>query len=161
MIRGTLSETASQAFLGMSVACAKCHNHPMEKWTNDQYYQMANLFARVRVKSGSRDGENIVFTATRAIWSSPCAANRSRPRRWTARRCGWIPRRPPRRIWPTGWSRGTTRISAAPLSIGFGPIIFGVGLVESVDDLRATNPASNEKLLSAAARYPGRPPISI
>ena len=47
----------------MSIACAKCHNHPMEKWTNDQYYQMANLFARVRVKSGSRDGENIIFTA--------------------------------------------------------------------------------------------------
>ena len=43
-----MSETTSQAFLGMSIACAKCHNHPLEKWTNDQYYQMANLFARVR-----------------------------------------------------------------------------------------------------------------
>ena len=58
-----LSETVSQAFLGMSVQCAKCHNHPMEKWTNDQYYKMANLFARVRSKNGAGDGDNIIFVA--------------------------------------------------------------------------------------------------
>ena len=38
----------------MSINCAKCHNHPMEKWTNDQYYGMANLFARVRTKTDPR-----------------------------------------------------------------------------------------------------------
>ncbi|HSU52680.1 MAG TPA: DUF1549 domain-containing protein, partial [Candidatus Dormibacteraeota bacterium] len=59
----TMSETTSQAFLGMSINCAKCHNHPMEKWTNKQYYQMANLFARVRTKSGSSEGDNIVFVS--------------------------------------------------------------------------------------------------
>src|ERR1041385_7691696 len=58
-----MSETASLAFLGMSINCAKCHNHPMEKWTNDQYYKMANLFSRVRKKSGSTDDEEIVFAA--------------------------------------------------------------------------------------------------
>ena len=42
-----LTETTSQAFLGMSLTCARCHNHPMEKWTQNQYYGMANLFARV------------------------------------------------------------------------------------------------------------------
>jgi hypothetical protein len=42
----TMSENVSQAFLGLSINCAKCHNHPLEKWTNDQYYGMANLFAR-------------------------------------------------------------------------------------------------------------------
>src|SRR5256885_3763083 len=36
-----LAENTTQAFLGMSVQCAKCHNHPMEKWTNDEYYQFA------------------------------------------------------------------------------------------------------------------------
>ena len=59
----TMAETTSQAFLGMSVQCAKCHNHPMEKWTNDQYYKLANLFARVRTKNGSGDGDNIVFVS--------------------------------------------------------------------------------------------------
>ena len=39
-----LTETTSQAFLGMSIGCARCHDHPLEKWTNNQYYAMANLF---------------------------------------------------------------------------------------------------------------------
>ena len=56
-----MAETASQAFLGMSIGCAKCHNHPMEKWTNNQYYQMANLFARVRFKSGATGILNFVM----------------------------------------------------------------------------------------------------
>ena len=59
-----MSENACQAFLGLSVACAKCHNHPLEKWTNDQYYSMANLFARVKAKgwggeSRSGDGDDL------------------------------------------------------------------------------------------------------
>ena len=59
-----MAETTTQAFLGMSIVCAKCHNHPMEKWTNDQYYKMANLFARVRTKSGAADGDNFIFAST-------------------------------------------------------------------------------------------------
>ncbi|MEO7297776.1 MAG: DUF1549 domain-containing protein, partial [Verrucomicrobiota bacterium] len=58
------AENVSQAFLGMSINCAKCHNHPMEKWTNDEYYQFANLFSRVRSKSGNSDGDNIIFVST-------------------------------------------------------------------------------------------------
>ena len=54
-----LTENVSMAFLGMSITCA-CHNHPLEKWTQDQYYGMANLFARVKLKDGDRGGESIV-----------------------------------------------------------------------------------------------------
>ena len=45
-----MTENVCQAFLGLSIGCAKCHNHPLEKWTNDQYYAMANMFARVKAK---------------------------------------------------------------------------------------------------------------
>ncbi|MFM7867816.1 MAG: DUF1549 domain-containing protein, partial [Planctomycetaceae bacterium] len=45
-----MAENVSQAFLGLSIGCARCHNHPLEKWTNDQYYAFANLFSRVRAK---------------------------------------------------------------------------------------------------------------
>ena len=56
-----LSENATLAFLGQRITCARCHNHPLEKWTQTQYYEMANLFARVGVKNGATPGENIVF----------------------------------------------------------------------------------------------------
>ena len=52
-----LAETVSVAFLGMSINCAQCHNHPLEKWTNGQYYGMANLFARVRTKERAGRGQ--------------------------------------------------------------------------------------------------------
>ncbi|MCH2222462.1 MAG: DUF1800 family protein, partial [Dechloromonas sp.] len=62
------SENACQAFMGLSIGCAKCHNHPLEKWTNDQYYAMANLFARTRAKGGSHpteagDGQRFLVVA--------------------------------------------------------------------------------------------------
>ena len=53
-----ITENVSQAFLGLSIGCAKCHNHPLEKWTNDQYYAMPNLFARVRAKGWGGDGRS-------------------------------------------------------------------------------------------------------
>ncbi|MCI0702709.1 MAG: DUF1549 and DUF1553 domain-containing protein, partial [Planctomycetia bacterium] len=55
-----LAESTSITFLGMSVGCAKCHNHPLEKWTQDQYWAFANLFSRVGLKNGDRTGEVLV-----------------------------------------------------------------------------------------------------
>ncbi|MFM8494180.1 MAG: DUF1549 domain-containing protein, partial [Planctomycetia bacterium] len=54
----TIAENVSQAFLALSINCAKCHNHPLEKWTNDQYYGFANLFSRVRAKGWGGDARN-------------------------------------------------------------------------------------------------------
>lgn len=55
-----LAETTAITFLGTSVGCAKCHNHPLEKWTQDQYWAYANLFARVGLKNGERPGEVLI-----------------------------------------------------------------------------------------------------
>jgi hypothetical protein len=148
-----LSETTCQAFLGMSVACAKCHNHPMEKWTNDQYYQMANLFARVRVKGGGRDGDNIVFTATQGDLVQPL---RGKPQPPTPLDGTPLRMDSPedRRLHLADWlvSKDNPYFSRAIVNRIWANY-FGVGLVEGVDDLRASNPASNEKLLSAAGHY--------
>src|SRR5262249_45278613 len=57
-----LTESVSMAFLGMSLTCARCHNHPLEKWTQDQYYGMANLFARASLKDGGAVGDVVVTT---------------------------------------------------------------------------------------------------
>ncbi len=56
-----LNEATTLTFLGLSIGCAQCHDHPLERWTLDDYYGMANLFARVRSKDGTIDGESIVF----------------------------------------------------------------------------------------------------
>ena len=53
-----MAENVSQAFMSLSINRAKCHNHPLEKWTNDQYYSFANLFARVRAKGWGGDARS-------------------------------------------------------------------------------------------------------
>ena len=52
-----LTETTAVTFMGMSITCCRCHNHPLEKWTQDQYWSMANLFSQIAIKNGDRAGE--------------------------------------------------------------------------------------------------------
>ncbi|MBI3839483.1 MAG: DUF1553 domain-containing protein [Planctomycetia bacterium] len=148
-----LAETVSVALLGMSINCAKCHNHPLEKWTNDQYYGMANLFARVRLKEAPGEGNRIVYPVNTGEWVQPRTGKPQPPRPLDGETLPFeaeLDRRIPLANWLTApenpyFSRAiTNRIWAN---------FFGVGLVENVDDLRLTNPPSNAELFDATAKY--------
>jgi hypothetical protein len=148
-----MAETTTQAFLGMSINCAKCHNHPMEKWTNDEYFGFANLFARVRSKTGGADGEKIIFAASEGNINQPLTGRPQKPRPLDGQP---LPIEDPgdRRDALADWltSRDNAYFARAIVNRVWANF-YGVGLVEKVDDLRITNPASNEKLLSAAANF--------
>ena len=58
-----VTENVAMTFMGFSITCARCHNHPLEKWTQKDYYQMANLFSRIAVKNGPDRGDLIVYPA--------------------------------------------------------------------------------------------------
>jgi hypothetical protein len=149
-----LSEKTSVTFLGISTNCARCHNHPMEKWTNNDYYGYANLFARVRFKNGAGgDGDRIVFAADDGDLVQPLTGRPQTPRPLAGKALAKNfsgDRREALVEWLTApenpyFSRAiTNRVWAN---------FFGVGLVEAVDDIRETNPASNEALFSAAAKW--------
>ncbi|MEX0936756.1 MAG: DUF1549 domain-containing protein [Pirellulales bacterium] len=153
-----MTENVSMAFMGLSIGCAKCHNHPLEKWTNDQYYAMANLFARVRAKGWggdfrAGDGRRTVYVASKGDLIQPL---RGKPQPPAPLDGEPIPfdatgdRRTHLADWLTSpenpyFSRAiTNRIWAN---------FMGVGLVEAVDDMRESNPPSNEELLDAAAQF--------
>jgi len=148
-----MAETTTQAFLGMSINCAKCHNHPMEKWTNDEYFGFANLFARVRTKSGGSDGEKIIFAANDGNINQPLTGRPQKPKPLDGHP---LPLDDPadRREALANWltSHDNAYFSRAIVNRVW-KNFFGAGLVEPVDDLRVTNPASNEQLLSAAAKF--------
>ena len=57
-----LAENTTQAFMGQTLTCARCHNHPLEKWTQVQYYRFANLFTRIGIKTGDEPGDSIIFS---------------------------------------------------------------------------------------------------
>jgi hypothetical protein len=147
------AETVSQAFLGMSVNCAKCHNHPLEKWTNDQYYAFANLFSRVRVKNGSTAGDFVVFSADSGELIQPLTGKPQPPTPLDGKPVAFDDPTD-RRIHVADWlvSRDNPYFTRAIVNRVWANYM-GVGLVEAVDDLRKTNPASNEPLLSQLSNY--------
>jgi hypothetical protein len=151
-----MAETVSQAFLGMSIQCAKCHNHPMEKWTNDQYYAFANLFARVRQKTGGRAGNTVIFNASEGELIQPLTNRPRAPQPLDGIAITFDDprdRREPLADWLT--SPENPYFSRAIVNRVWANFV-GRGLVEAVDDMRKTNPASNDVLLTALADHLAR-----
>ena len=153
-----MAENVSQAFLGLSIGCAKCHNHPLEKWTNDQYYAMANLFSRVRAKGWGGDGRNgdglrTLYLASTGELTQPLTGMPQRPTPLDGEPLEFDDPSD-RRVHLAKWL-------TAPENPYFGRSItnrvwasfMGVGLVEQVDDMRMSNPASHEELLDALAEF--------
>jgi hypothetical protein len=148
-----LAENTSMAFLGVSIECAKCHNHPLEKWTNDQYFAFANLFSRVRQKNGDGLGNVLVYAAQEGELIQPRTGRAQPPRPLDGEPV------PPhsdldRRAILADWlvSPDNPYFSRA-ITNRVWANFFAVGLVENVDDLRQSNPASNEPLFAALAEY--------
>ena len=147
-----VSENAAQAFLGQAIKCARCHNHPLEKWTQVQYYQMANLFARVGVKSGSAPGENIVFAKVSGDVLHPRLLKPLPPAPLDGQSLS-LDAPGDRRVAFAKWLTSPANAMFARTTVNrVWANFMGRGLVDPVDDLRATNPASNEELLGALSQ---------
>lgn len=154
----TMAENVSQAFLSLSLNCAKCHDHPLEKWTNDQYYAFANLFSRVRAKGWGGDARS--GDGVRTVWVEP-RGDLIQPRTGKPQPPAPLDAEPLDGSDPADRREALARWLTSPDNEFFSRSIanrvwanfFGIGLVEPVDDLRASNPASNEPLLAALAEH--------
>jgi hypothetical protein len=144
-----LAETTSLTFLGTSIGCAKCHNHPLEKWTQDQYWQFANLFARVQLKNGDTAGEVIV---TSSPTGDVLHLRRGEPMPPAPLDGPALPLDSPvdRRVHFVDWLTARENPFFARAIVNrVWKAYMGRGLVEAEDDLRATNPPTNPPLFDA------------
>jgi hypothetical protein len=147
-----LTEATSLTFMGMSITCCRCHNHPLEKWTQDQYWSMANLFSRVAFKNADRGGEVSVQAQPsgdiphlrRGIAMPPTPLD-AKP----------MPLDSPadRRKYFADWLTSPDNPYFAKALVNrVWRNFLGRGLVEAEDDLRQTNPPTNEELFDALAK---------
>lgn len=146
-----IAENVAQVFLGLQIKCAQCHNHPFEQWAMDDYYSFASFFSQVGRKGSSDPRETILFNRGsgevnhfRGSYSLPpkflggaAPDTTGRDRRevvaeWlTSPENPWFAKNIANRVWDH---------------------FFGGGIVDPVDDVRATNPPSHPDLLDDLAR---------
>jgi hypothetical protein len=148
-------ENTTQAFMGTSITCARCHNHPLEKWTQMDYYGMLNQFARVRIKTASGQRVGGVFEEA-SVYSSPTGEinhprlGRPMPPKPLDAPALALDSPEDRREYYAQWltSRENPYFARAIVNRVWKNFM-GRGLVEAVDDLRMTNPSSNDELFNA------------
>ena len=147
------AETTSQVFLGVRVGCAKCHHHPFEKWSQDDYYGMTAFFARLGTKNTQEFGlfgrETVVFVKPTGEATHPRKRGVVKPHPLDGPDMeDEFDRRKKLADWMTA---ADNRMFSRNMANRFWGYLMGRGLVEPLDDMRATNPASNPDLLDALA----------
>ena len=147
-------EKTTQVFLGVRMVCAQCHDHPFERWTQNQYYQMSAFFSAVGIRAGFEVGEEIVFDL-RADYEMkhPKDGHTVKPQFMLASNAGSVPDGPERREALAAWltSRDNPYFAKA-IANRMWSYFVGKGIIDPVDDIRASNPPSNPALLEALTK---------
>ncbi|MFM8579348.1 MAG: DUF1553 domain-containing protein, partial [Planctomycetaceae bacterium] len=146
-----LSENVAQAFLGMRIQCAQCHNHPFDRWTMDDYYGFASFLKPVSRKRGSDPREYIVFDAASGDIKHPVSGKTVDPKflGGETAKVAVRDRRQALADWMT--SSDNPYFSKHVANIAW-THFFGRGIVHEPDDARVSNPPSNGPLLTALGR---------
>ena len=160
-------ENTTQLFLAIRFSCNKCHDHPFERWTQDQYYQLAAYFAQVgRVADKKYKGKTIGGTAVMEKLPLVEVISDTGKGEIKHERTGQVtaPKFPyehaampeaagSRRAQLARWVTAPENPYFARSYVNrLWSYLLGVGLIEPVDDIRAGNPATNPVLLDWLTR---------
>lgn len=140
-----LTEMTSQIFMGSRIGCAKCHNHPFENWTQKDYYSISAVFARVQ-----QEGSMVKLTEA-GEKTHPATGEVMQP--WGHATSTKVDKVSDRRIGFANWLIAEENPFFARVEVNrIWSHLFGLGIVDPVDDFRSSNPPSNVALLDALAR---------
>ena len=146
-----LTVAVSQVFLGVRLECAKCHHHPYEHWGQDDFYGMAAFFSRLQRKQAG-GAEQRFFVAEKGDVTHPLTKAVMSPRVLLGEPLSVAPGEDPRERLAKWLASPTNPFFARAAANRLWAHLMGRGLVEPIDDMRETNPATNERLLAELAR---------
>ena len=146
-----LSENVAQVFMGMRLQCAQCHNHPFDRWTMDDYFSFAAFFSQIGRKNAQDPREVIVYNRGSGDMKHPVGGKIMEPVFLGAAKPE-IKRGQDRRAVLAEWMASPENpFFSRNLSNIVWSHFFGIGIIDPVDDVRISNPASNPQLLDALA----------
>jgi len=144
-------ETTAQLFLGVRIQCAKCHNHPFEKWTQDDYYGMAAAFKRVGRKPTGLPEDEFIFVQSSGEVTQPRTGQTMKVRLLLEGDVD-VAAGDDRRVIFADWLvKPENPFFARSVANRIWGHVVGRGIVDPVDDFRDSNPPSNPELLNYLA----------
>jgi len=147
-------QDAAQIFLGVRLQCARCHHHPYEQWSQQDYYGFAAFFSRLARKPGTQAGEEVVFhDRGTAAAVNPKTKLPVMPTGLGTGAFDISPEQDPRQVLADWMADKDNPFFARMLVNRYWKHFMGRGLVEPEDDMRGTNPATNPDLLDALAGH--------
>jgi hypothetical protein len=146
-----LTENVAQVFMGMRVQCAQCHNHPFDRWTMSDYYSFAAFFSQIGRKRGEDPRETIVFNSGGGEVAHP-VTKQNMPPKFLGGAVPDLKGRDRRAVLAEWLASPENPYFAKNLGNMVWAHFFGKGIVNPVDDVRVSNPASNPQLLEALGK---------
>ncbi|MCH8924373.1 MAG: DUF1549 domain-containing protein, partial [Planctomycetes bacterium] len=148
--RNTLktAENVAQVFMGIRTQCSQCHNHPFDRWTMNDYYSFAAFFAQIGRKQGADYRETIVFNSGGGEVKHPLGG-RVMPPKFLGGAVPDVAGKDRREVLVKWLASPENPYFATSVANRVWAHFFGLGIVEPVDDVRVSNPASNPELFQA------------
>lgn len=150
-------QRATQVFCGVRMLCAKCHPHPFENWTQDDYYGLYNFFNQVGTKADPRlpnvqNARSVVLNLTAGIEANPRSGKPQPPRFLGGVEPEIKPGADRRGVYAAWLTAKENPLFARSMTNRIWSYFFHRGIIDPVDDLRSTNPPINPDLLDALTK---------
>jgi len=146
-----MSEDVAQVFMGMRIQCAQCHNHPFDRWTMNDYYGFASFFSQVGRKRGEDPRDTIIFNRGGGEINHPVAKKPIAPT-FLGGGLADVKDKDRRAVLGEWISSSKNPYFARNLVNIVWAHYIGRGIIDPVDDVRISNPASNPELLDELAK---------
>jgi hypothetical protein len=154
-------DDVSQVFLGQRLACAQCHHHPYEKWSQDDYWGLAAFYGRVGFKTVNTPGvsnqnqqnqRQALFVKSTGSVQNKRTGQAAPMKALDADPMTATPDEDPRAKFAEWMTSPKNPFFARAVANRYWAHFFGRGIVDPIDDMRVTNPPSNPELLDALAK---------
>ncbi len=142
-----VSENVAQVFMGMRIQCSQCHNHPFDRWTMNDYYSFANFFSQIGRKGTDDPREIIVFNSGGGDIRHPVTGQVMPPKFLGADKPADVAGKDRRAVMAKLLTSPENPYFAKNLANLVWAHFFGMGIIHEADDVRVSNPASNQALL--------------
>lgn len=142
------AENVAQVFMGIRTQCAQCHNHPFDRWTMNDYYSFAAFFAQIGRKRGEDYREMIVFNSGGGDVKHLVDGRVMAPKFLGGAQPD-VAGKDRRQILAQWLASPENPYFATSVANRVWDHFFGIGIVNPVDDVRISNPASNPELYQA------------